>query len=170
MSFAHQDRVHWCFIHVCFVSRTSVRTLFYWFHTFLDHTKNISRKMRAPCCVSTSGAPNNVQNCPLDKINMDKKAQHRVCLIWLIWNLDLFWTNHKPEKIIFETSLQSLETVQSSRFSGQGIVLHHCQATWFLPLCQEAPRNSSNLPIVYPNPQSTNHYFNTRQQTLIFVE
>ena len=36
---------------------------FYSFHTFLDHSTNIIRKVRAPRCVST----NDVQECHLDK-------------------------------------------------------------------------------------------------------
>ena len=56
--------------------RVSVRTLFYSYHTFLDHTTNISRKVCKPRRVSVSEAPNNVQNCHLDKTNMDKTSQH----------------------------------------------------------------------------------------------
>ena len=44
----------------------------YCYHTFLDHTRNVSRKVRAPRLVIASGASNNVQNCHLDKTNMDK--------------------------------------------------------------------------------------------------
>ena len=55
--------------------RASVRALFYWYHTFLDHTTNISIKVCAPRCISASGAPNNFQNCHLDKTNMDKTSQ-----------------------------------------------------------------------------------------------
>jgi len=50
----------------------SVRLLFYCNHTFLDHTTNISRKVHAPRRISLSGAQTNVQNCHLDKTNMDK--------------------------------------------------------------------------------------------------
>ena len=32
--------------------RAAVCALFYWFHTFFDHTTNISRKVRATRCVS----------------------------------------------------------------------------------------------------------------------
>jgi len=79
-------RVHCCYVHVCFVKwqrvalptrwRTSVRTLFYCYLTFLDHRTNISRKVRAPRCVSASGAPNKFQNCHLNKTNMDKTSQY----------------------------------------------------------------------------------------------
>ena len=56
--------------------RASERTLLNCYHTFLDHTTNISRKVRAPRRVSALGAPNNVLNCHLDKTNMDKTSQH----------------------------------------------------------------------------------------------
>ena len=87
-------RVHWCFIHVCFVqvtmwwrsrradaSRVHART-FYWFHIFLDDTTNIRRKVRAPRRISASGVPNNVQNCHVDKTNMDKTSQHLFLRSW----------------------------------------------------------------------------------------
>ena len=62
MSWMHRmipKQVHWRFIDVCFIqvtkcgaldalTRHSARTFFYWFHTFLDHTTNISIKVRAP--------------------------------------------------------------------------------------------------------------------------
>jgi len=48
---------------------------FYYYHTFLDHTTNISRKVGAPRRVSTSGAPNNLQNFHLDKTYMNKTLQ-----------------------------------------------------------------------------------------------
>ena len=57
--------------------RASVRALFYSFHTLLDHSTNIIRKMHAPRRVSASGAPNDVQNCHLDKINMENSSMHR---------------------------------------------------------------------------------------------
>ena len=56
--------------------QASVRALFYCYYTFLDHTTNMRRKLRAPRRVSASGAPINVQNCHLDKTNMDKTSQH----------------------------------------------------------------------------------------------
>ena len=61
----------------------SARTLFYSFHTLLDHSTNIIRKMRAPRRVSVSGAPNDVQNCHLDKTNMDNSSMHQsdICLV-----------------------------------------------------------------------------------------
>jgi len=57
--------VLWCLIHVCFVQvttyvalptrwRASVHSLFYCYHTFLDHTTNSSRKLRSPRRVSAS--------------------------------------------------------------------------------------------------------------------
>ena len=55
--------------------RASVRTLFYWYITFLDHRTNISRKVHAPRFISASGASNKFQNCHLDKTNMDKASQ-----------------------------------------------------------------------------------------------
>ena len=63
---------------------TSVRALFYCYHTYLDHTTNISWKVRAPRRVSGSGAPNNAQNCHLDKINMDKTSQLRLILYLIV--------------------------------------------------------------------------------------
>ena len=54
----------------------SVRTLFYWLHTFLDHTTNNSRKVATPRRVSASGSQNAVQNCHLDKTNMDNSSMH----------------------------------------------------------------------------------------------
>ena len=57
--------------------RALVRTLFYLFHTFLDQTINISRKMRAPRRESASVAPNDVPNCHLDKTNMDNSSMHQ---------------------------------------------------------------------------------------------
>ena len=60
---------------------TSVRGLFYCYHPFLDHTTNISRKVHAPRHAIASGAPNNVQNCHLDKTNMDKTSQHHNLLM-----------------------------------------------------------------------------------------
>ena len=50
----------------------SVHAIFYCYHTFLDNRTNVSRKVRAPRRVSALGAPNNVQNCHLDKTNMDE--------------------------------------------------------------------------------------------------
>ena len=60
--------------------RTSVRPLIYYYHTSLDRTKNISRKVCAPRHVSSSGAPNNVQNFHLDKTSqhLKKPTQHLV--------------------------------------------------------------------------------------------
>ena len=50
----------------------SVRALFYWFHTFLDHTTNISRKVRAPRRVSASGGAKQCSKWSLgQKKNMD---------------------------------------------------------------------------------------------------
>ena len=57
--------------------RASVHALFNCYHTFLDHTTNISRKAHAPRRVSMSGTPNNGQNCRLDKTNMNKTSQHQ---------------------------------------------------------------------------------------------
>ena len=51
--------------------RGTVRALFYWFHTFLDHTTNISIKVSAP------RAPNDVPNCHLDKATMDNSSMHQ---------------------------------------------------------------------------------------------
>ena len=56
--------------------RAWVHAHFYCYHTFLDHTTNISRKMHTPLPVSASGAQNNGKNCHLDKTNMDKTSQH----------------------------------------------------------------------------------------------
>ena len=56
--------------------RASVRALFYCYHTFLDHTTNISQKVCAPRCVNVSGAPNDVPNCHLDKTTMDNSPMH----------------------------------------------------------------------------------------------
>ena len=56
--------------------RASVGALFYCYITFLNHIKNIGRKVRAPRHVSALGAPNKFQNCHLDKTNMDKTSQH----------------------------------------------------------------------------------------------
>ena len=50
---------------------------FYWFHIFLDHTTNISIKVRAPRRVSAPGAPNDFPNCHLDKTTMDNSSMHR---------------------------------------------------------------------------------------------
>ena len=51
--------------------------IFNCYHTLLDHcTTNINRKVHAPKRISALGAPNNFQNCHLDKTNMDKTSQH----------------------------------------------------------------------------------------------
>ena len=47
--------------------RASLRALFYCYLTFLDHRKNISRKVRTK-----------FQNCHLDKTNMDKTNLYRL--------------------------------------------------------------------------------------------
>ena len=57
--------------------RASVRPLLYCYHTFLDHTTNINRKLLAPRHVSASGAPKNAQKCHLDETRMDKTTQHQ---------------------------------------------------------------------------------------------
>jgi len=69
--FCPSDNV-WC------SQRASVCALFYCYPTFLDHTTNISRQVRAPRRTSASGAPSHIQNCHLDKTNMDKTktSQH----------------------------------------------------------------------------------------------
>ena len=60
----------WCF------RRASMHTLFYWFHTFVDHTTKISIKVRAPRRVSASGTPNDVPNCHLDQTTTDNSSMH----------------------------------------------------------------------------------------------
>ena len=40
------------------------------------HTTNISRQVHASRSIGTSGGPNDVQNCQLDKTNVDKTSQH----------------------------------------------------------------------------------------------
>ena len=62
-------------------SRQSDAPLFYCYHTFLDHTTNINRKVRAPRRVSALGAPNNVQNCHWDKTNMDQTSQNLIYML-----------------------------------------------------------------------------------------
>ena len=77
--------------------RALIRAL-YWFHTFLDHTTNISSKVRTQRRVSPSGAPNEVHNCHLDKKNMENSSMHRllsICgpfFIWLLLVMGLYGT------------------------------------------------------------------------------
>jgi len=92
--------VYWCFIHVCFVQvatcgapDTLTRLGARIFHTFLDHSTNIIRKVRAPRLVSASGAPNDVQNCHLDKTNMDNSSMQ------LLGSLFPFWLKRQCHEI-----------------------------------------------------------------------
>ena len=78
LKFVREISVHCYYVHVCFIKVTKswrsrrawVRAFFYSYHVFLDHRTNISRKVRAPRCVSTSRAPDHVQNCHMDKTNL----------------------------------------------------------------------------------------------------
>ena len=67
--------VHWCFIHVCFVQVTmcgAPDTL-----TRLGARTFLLISRLLGLLKDYSGAPNDVQNCHLDKTNMDNSPMHR---------------------------------------------------------------------------------------------
>ena len=73
---------------------TFVRALFYWLHAFLDHTTNIRRKVHAPRRVSALWAPYDVQNCHLDKTNMDNLSMQLKCRLVKIWQISQCTSSH----------------------------------------------------------------------------
>ena len=105
---------HWC---------ASVRALFYCYYTFLDHTTKISRKVRELRRISASGAPNNVQNCLLDKTNMGKTSQHHIyCPISASstssFNGDVSWVHKFNSLFSYSFSLFSYSVSLFSYSSG----------------------------------------------------